>query len=1022
MTWYMMVNKIHLFTKGGIEQMLSKKLKKLVMCTSIMSIVIFSTSSIAFGITYKLGNEQKYKLVETYTIKHADDSQGDAYNVGANIDLGDEIVSPYIQDLTKFITSNGNITDNNGEFNLSLTNRNILKEGDTETVTVEETFDTGTLDYDIDKSKVTSDFSELPNYQYYLRSSGLVQTDDPTIQKKAKEITRNISNPYDKAYEIFKYVNLNTDYDYSGVYANKGALSALINHKGVCQDYSQLFVALCRASGIPARTVSGFRNINGDSAIIDLTGTNHMWSEFYLPGYGWVIAEPTATITYNNQKIVADNYFAKQLTPGEHIALQYDSCADKTQESCVHLSYGGYPSKTPDLIDNVDIKLYKIDDAALQEATNAVAKAEDSKLQSDVNSAKVLVEALSDSSEKTTLLTRLDAVQNIINNAKALQNATTAVENAENTKMQNDVNSARILVTALQDSTEKTGLLNRLDTLQNTINENNYAAQVIAATQSVTTAESDKTQTSINLARGLVSSLKDADKTSLNARLDQVQAYINEQTALQQQLATATKDVELAEQSRTQADIDTAKSVVNTLPNGSDKTSLLNRLDSVQKEIDTENAQKAQQLSAATQSVEKAESTQLQNDVNSASILVNALQNGTDKTLLLNRLNTVQSAINTANAYKAQLAVATQSVVKAENTKLINDVNSAQTLVNGLPNGSDKVGLQNRLDTVKKLIDQQQSEPKTPTTSLTAVQKFHLLYDACTALNKAKAQKTQALIDIAQEKIAALPDDMSQKSSYQAILNSVTAVDTNNSQASMYEAQLAIARQSVEKAESSQLQNDVNSASILVNALQNGTDKTLLLNRLNTVQSAINTANAYKTQLETATQAVIKAEDTRLQSDCDSSQILINALSNSADKESLQNRVDAVKKLIAERIGLKPQTSKLTALQKFHLLYDASTALKNAENEGTQTSINIAQEKINALPDDVFQKPIMQARLEILKAKINATQENIENAIKATIVIVDSTNRYPLIDKIRAILNNNSSISIDPQLMKYLQH
>lgn len=51
----------------------------------------------------------------------------------------------------------------------------------------------------------------------------------------------------------------------------------------------------------------------------------------------------------------------------------------------------------------------------LASATNAVAKAENSKLQSDVDSAKTLVDALTDGSDKTALLNRLQAVQYEIN-------------------------------------------------------------------------------------------------------------------------------------------------------------------------------------------------------------------------------------------------------------------------------------------------------------------------------------------------------------------------------------------------------------------------------------------------------------------------------------------------------------------------------------------------------------------------------------------------------------------------------
>ena len=70
-------------------------------------------------------------------------------------------------------------------------------------------------------------------------------------------------------------------------YATTGALpdalSALRSGKGECGDLSALFVASCRAAGIPARPVSGFA-----------VGTNawHVWAEFQIPGIGWIPVDP----------------------------------------------------------------------------------------------------------------------------------------------------------------------------------------------------------------------------------------------------------------------------------------------------------------------------------------------------------------------------------------------------------------------------------------------------------------------------------------------------------------------------------------------------------------------------------------------------------------------------------------------------------------------------------------------------------------------------------------------------------
>lgn len=53
-----------------------------------------------------------------------------------------------------------------------------------------------------------------------------IESDEPELISKAKEITEGMTTDYKKAKEIFNYVNVNMTYDESSAYANKGALSA----------------------------------------------------------------------------------------------------------------------------------------------------------------------------------------------------------------------------------------------------------------------------------------------------------------------------------------------------------------------------------------------------------------------------------------------------------------------------------------------------------------------------------------------------------------------------------------------------------------------------------------------------------------------------------------------------------------------------------------------------------------------------------------------------------------------------
>ncbi|MCP4249619.1 MAG: transglutaminase domain-containing protein, partial [bacterium] len=64
----------------------------------------------------------------------------------------------------------------------------------------------------------------------------------------------------------------------------KGAEFCYKNRYGECCDYSALFVALCRAAGVPARPVAGLWAQGPEKW--------HVWAEFMLPGGEWIPVDP----------------------------------------------------------------------------------------------------------------------------------------------------------------------------------------------------------------------------------------------------------------------------------------------------------------------------------------------------------------------------------------------------------------------------------------------------------------------------------------------------------------------------------------------------------------------------------------------------------------------------------------------------------------------------------------------------------------------------------------------------------
>jgi transglutaminase-like putative cysteine protease len=69
--------------------------------------------------------------------------------------------------------------------------------------------------------------------------------------------------------------------------------------QGFCEHYAAAFVVLMRASGIPARVVTGYQGgeYNGVSDYMLVRQRDaHAWAEVHLPGEGWIRVDPTAAV------------------------------------------------------------------------------------------------------------------------------------------------------------------------------------------------------------------------------------------------------------------------------------------------------------------------------------------------------------------------------------------------------------------------------------------------------------------------------------------------------------------------------------------------------------------------------------------------------------------------------------------------------------------------------------------------------------------------------------------------------
>lgn len=128
------------------------------------------------------------------------------------------------------------------------------------------------------------------DYAQYLKPTSLGPIDGE-VKKLADAITKDKKTVLDKARAIYDWTCENMYRDPATRGCGKGDVCALLQKAGgKCTDISSVFIALCRAAGVPAREVFSVRL--GKKAEEDITTWQHCWAEFFVPGYGWAPADP----------------------------------------------------------------------------------------------------------------------------------------------------------------------------------------------------------------------------------------------------------------------------------------------------------------------------------------------------------------------------------------------------------------------------------------------------------------------------------------------------------------------------------------------------------------------------------------------------------------------------------------------------------------------------------------------------------------------------------------------------------
>ena len=123
----------------------------------------------------------------------------------------------------------------------------------------------------------------------YLRETPLTRT-GPAIAEFARAVREDEGgDPLETLHTLVRRLHGDMAFDTSPTSTGTSAAEAFALRRGVCQDFTHIFIAATRALGIPARYVGGhmFRN---DGVVQQEAG--HAWVEAYVQNLGWVGFDP----------------------------------------------------------------------------------------------------------------------------------------------------------------------------------------------------------------------------------------------------------------------------------------------------------------------------------------------------------------------------------------------------------------------------------------------------------------------------------------------------------------------------------------------------------------------------------------------------------------------------------------------------------------------------------------------------------------------------------------------------------
>ena len=145
--------------------------------------------------------------------------------------------------------------------------------------------------FSIDFAITPDSFAYPPVDPRYTAAEPFVESADPRIANVSARLRENSTGDADYAYRAYVWTTHHLTYETQP--QERGAVWSLKTGRGMCYEYSNLYMALLRAYGLAVKRVNGWGERFQTGEVHRAEAIAHAWALVYTSDNGWIPVDPT---------------------------------------------------------------------------------------------------------------------------------------------------------------------------------------------------------------------------------------------------------------------------------------------------------------------------------------------------------------------------------------------------------------------------------------------------------------------------------------------------------------------------------------------------------------------------------------------------------------------------------------------------------------------------------------------------------------------------------------------------------